>query len=62
MPCLKNFSGYDRDTKQFLNSALSDQHSSHAKANSSSSISLMQAQQMLSLQKKIKANSIDEFI
>ncbi|MGJ5629857.1 hypothetical protein [Nostoc sp. CALU 1950] len=62
MPQLKNFSGYDRDTKQFVNSAPSDQYSSHAEANSSGVVPLTQAQQMLALLEKTKANSIDEFI
>ncbi|MBD2532521.1 hypothetical protein H6G97_24230 [Nostoc flagelliforme FACHB-838] len=58
---LKNFSGYDRDTKQFVNSAPSDQHSSHLESNSSSTPTT-QAQQMLALLEKTKANLIDEFI
>ncbi|WP_375515488.1 hypothetical protein [uncultured Nostoc sp.] len=62
MPQLKNFSGYDRDTKQFVNSAPSEQHSSYAEASSSGSVPLTQAQQMLALLEKTKANSINEFI
>ncbi|BDI20631.1 hypothetical protein ANSO36C_64330 (plasmid) [Nostoc cf. commune SO-36] len=62
MPQLKNFSGYDRDTKQFVNSAPSDQHSSHVETNSSIDTPKTQAQQMLALLEKTTANSIDEFI
>ncbi|MBD2249216.1 hypothetical protein, partial [Nostoc sp. FACHB-888] len=62
MPQLKNFSGYDRDTKQFVNSAPSEQHSSSTEANSSVDAPKTQAQQMLALLEKTKANSIDEFI
>ncbi|MBW4566275.1 MAG: hypothetical protein KME32_35475 [Mojavia pulchra JT2-VF2] len=62
MPQLKNFSGYDRDTNKFINSVPSDQQSSHTEANSSVDAPLTQAQQMLALLEKTKANSIDEFI
>ena len=60
--CLAELLDSFRDTKQFLNSAPSDQHSSDAKANSSGSVPLTQAQQMLALLEKTKANSIGEFI
>lgn len=61
MPLLKNFSGYDRDTKNFIDSALSHKQTSQAETNSSCT-STTQAQQMLALLKKTKASSIDEFI
>ncbi|WP_242055907.1 hypothetical protein [Nostoc flagelliforme] len=61
MPLLKNFSGYDRDTKQFVNFAPSNKQTSQAETNSSSKPTT-QAQQMLALLEKTKASSIDEFI
>nr|MDZ8215830.1 hypothetical protein [Nostoc sp. ChiSLP03a] len=60
--CLAELLDSFRDTKQFLTSVPSAQYSSHAKVNSSGSVSLTQAQQMLALLEKTKANSIDEFI
>jgi hypothetical protein len=62
MPQLKNFSGYDRDTKQFIDSTPSEHRDSHAEANSSIDTPKTQAQQMLALLEKTTANSIDEFI
>ncbi|MBD2536196.1 hypothetical protein H6G97_45620 [Nostoc flagelliforme FACHB-838] len=61
MPLLKNFSGYDRDTKNFIDSAPSNKQTSQAETKKSST-STTQAQQMLALLEKTKANSIDEFI
>ncbi|MHC5937151.1 hypothetical protein [Nostoc sp.] len=61
MPLLKNFSGYDRDTKNFIDSVPSNKQTSQAETNSSSTPTT-QAQQMLALLEKTKANSIDEFI
>ncbi|MEH1910646.1 hypothetical protein [Nostoc sp.] len=61
MPLLKNFSGYDRDTKNFIDSAPNNKQTSQAEINPSST-SITQAQQMLALLEKTKANSIDEFI
>ncbi|MBD0387803.1 MAG: hypothetical protein ICV54_15130 [Nostoc sp. C3-bin3] len=62
MPQLKNFSGYDRDAKQFIDSTPSEHRASHAEANSSIETPKTQAQQMLALLEKTTANSIDEFI
>ncbi|MCC5661611.1 hypothetical protein LC608_32630 [Nostoc sp. XA010] len=61
MPLLKNFSGYDRDTKNFIDSAPSNKQTSQAETKESCT-STTQAQQMLALLEKTKANSIDEFI
>lgn len=61
MPLLKNFSGYDRDTKNFIDSAPNNKQTSQAETKKSST-SITQAQQMLALLEKTKANSIDEFI
>ncbi|OYE00237.1 hypothetical protein CDG79_36275 [Nostoc sp. 'Peltigera membranacea cyanobiont' 232] len=60
MPLLKNFSGYDRDTKQFIDSTPSEHRASHA--DSPIDTPKTQAQQMLALLEKTTANSIDEFI
>jgi hypothetical protein len=62
MPLLKNFSGYDRDTKNFIDSAPSDKQTSQAETNSSVDAPLAQSQILLALLEKTKANSIDEFI
>ncbi|MBD2535780.1 hypothetical protein H6G97_43085 [Nostoc flagelliforme FACHB-838] len=61
MPLLKNFSGYDRDTKNFIDSAPSNKQTSQAETKESCT-STTQAQQMLALLEKTKASSIDEFI
>ncbi|MEH2039215.1 hypothetical protein [Nostoc sp.] len=61
MPLLKNFSGYDRDTKNFIDSALSNKQTSQAETKESCT-STTQAQLLLALLEKTKANSIDEFI
>nr|WP_242055840.1 hypothetical protein [Nostoc flagelliforme] len=61
MPLLKNFSGYDRDTKNFIDSAPSNKQTSQAETKESTTPTT-QAQQMLALLEKTKANSIDEFI
>ncbi|MDZ7950552.1 hypothetical protein [Nostoc sp. DedQUE09] len=61
MPLLKNFSGYDRDTKNFIDSASSNKQTSQAETKESCTPTT-QAQQMLALLEKTKANSIDEFI
>jgi hypothetical protein len=61
MPWLKNFSGYDRDTNKFIDSEPSNKQSFESFPNSSDTPPT-QAQQMLALLEKTKANSIDEFI
>lgn len=62
MPQLKNFSGYDRDTKQFTESAPSDKQWKQIEANSSVDVPLVQSQLLLAFLEKTTANSIDEFI
>ncbi|MBW4457075.1 MAG: hypothetical protein KME55_32875 [Nostoc indistinguendum CM1-VF10] len=62
MPQQKNFSGYNRDTKQFVSSAPSDKQSSQIETNPSVDAPLAQSQILLALLEKTKANSIDEFI
>ncbi|WP_242063064.1 hypothetical protein [Nostoc sp. FACHB-145] len=61
MPWLKNFSGYDRDTNKFIDSAPNNQQSTPIETNSSSTPTT-QSQQMLALLEKTTATSIDEFI
>ncbi|MBW4429413.1 MAG: hypothetical protein KME50_34875 [Nostoc desertorum CM1-VF14] len=61
MPLLKNFSGYNRDTKNFIDSAPSNKQTSQAETKESCTPTT-QAQQMLAFLEKTKANSIDEFI
>ncbi|MBD2441373.1 hypothetical protein [Nostoc sp. FACHB-110] len=61
MPWLKNFSGYDRDTNKFIDSAPSNQQSTQVETNSLGTPTT-QAQQMLALLEKTTATSIDEFI
>ncbi|WP_414573881.1 hypothetical protein [Nostoc sp. CCY 9925] len=62
MPWLKNFSGYDRDTNKFIDSTPINKQSFESFPNSSVDAPPTQAQQMLALLEKTKANSIDEFI
>ncbi|WP_242056091.1 hypothetical protein, partial [Nostoc flagelliforme] len=56
MPQLKNFSGYNRDTKNFIDSAPSNKQTSQAETNSSVDAPLAQSQILLALLEKTKTN------